>query len=139
MLIQTDPGGEGEVRTYANEHRSPFAVLEIEVILLHPAILGSQMPLLPGADGGHNASGFARLDDHYHLVGLRLLKIGFDEFVAPTFWVLYDFHVPALSHVLNPVVILVRHLPQDVPAHGIDLAVHPEKALRSGTFQERLN
>src|SRR5215469_1443428 len=97
------------------------------------------MPLLTGADGGHDASGFARLDDHCHLVGLRLLKIGQDEFVAPTFWVLYDFHAPFLSAVLNPVVILARHLSQAVPAHGVNLPLYPEKALRSGPFEEGLN
>jgi len=41
--------------------------------------------------------------------------------------------------VLSPVVILARHLPQDVPAHRINLAIHPEKALRSGTVQEGLD
>src|SRR5690349_1919222 len=97
VLIQTDPGGERKVRAYANEHRSPFGIPEIEVILVHPAILGFQMPLLTGADGRHNAGGFARLDDHHHLVGLRPLKIGLDEVVAPTFGGVYDSHAPLLS------------------------------------------
>src|SRR5215472_807024 len=139
VLIQTDSGGERKVRADANEQRSPFAILDIEVILLHPAVFGFQMPLFSGTDGSHNAGGFARLDDHRHLVGLHLRKIGLDEFVAPTFWVLYDFRLPGLSAVLNPVVILARHLPQEVPAHGINLPIHPEKALRSGTVQEGLN
>jgi hypothetical protein len=36
-------------------------------------------------------------------------------------------------------VILVRHLSQNVPAHRISFAIHPEKALRSGSVQEGLN
>jgi hypothetical protein len=28
---------------------------------------------------------------------------------------------------------------QDLPTHGINLAIHPEKALRSSPVQERLN
>src|SRR5205085_1358402 len=105
----------------------------------NPAILGFQMPLFSATDGRHIARGFARLDDHHHLVWLRVSKVRLDEVVAPTFWVVYDFHAPLRSALLDPVVILARHLPQDVPAHGINLAIHPEKALGSGPVQEGLN
>jgi len=36
-------------------------------------------------------------------------------------------------------VILVCHLPQNVAAHRINLPINPEKALCSGSVQERLN
>jgi hypothetical protein len=97
------------------------------------------MPLFSGADGRHNAGGFARLDDHHHLVGLCLFKVGVYEVVAPTFWVVRDFYAPFLSAVLGSVVILVCHLPQNVAAHRINLPINPEKALCSGSVQERLN
>jgi hypothetical protein len=98
-----------------------------------------QVPLFSRTDGGHNAGGFARLDDQHHLVGLCLAKVGLDKVVAPTFWSVYDFHAPVLSAVLDPVVVLVRHLAQDVPVYGIDLPIHPEKALGSGPVEEGLN
>jgi hypothetical protein len=70
---------------------------------------------------------------------MRVSKVRLDEVVAPTFWVAHDFHAPPLSAVLDPVVILVGNVAQDVPAHRINLAIHPEKALRSGTVQEGLD
>jgi hypothetical protein len=36
-------------------------------------------------------------------------------------------------------VILVCHVPQNVAAHRINLPINPEKALGSGSVQERLN
>src|SRR6266852_5344335 len=97
------------------------------------------MPLFPFADCRHKASGFARLDDHHHLVRLRVAKVGLDEVVAPTFGVTYDFRAPLRSAVLDPVVILVGDVAQDFPAHGINLPINPEKALCSGPVQEGLN
>jgi hypothetical protein len=97
------------------------------------------MPLSPGTDGRHNAGGFARLDDHHHLVRLCLFKVRIYELVAPTFWVLHDVHAPCLSAVLGPVVILACDLSQDIAAHRINLSINPEKALGSGSVQEGLN
>ena len=45
VLVQADAGGERKVRADPNEHRSPLGILEIELVLVHPAILGFQMPL----------------------------------------------------------------------------------------------
>src|SRR5262252_2982286 len=97
------------------------------------------MPLFPGANGRHNARRFTRLDDHHHLVGLRLFKVRFYEFVAPTFGVVHDLHAPFLRAVLGPVVILVRHRSQNAAAHWINLSKNPEKTLSSGSVQEGLN
>jgi len=97
------------------------------------------MPLFSFADGRHKAGGFARLDDHHYLVRLRVSKVGLDEVVAPTFGITYDFRAPLRSAVLDPVVILVSNVAQDVPAHGINLPINPEKALCSGAIQEGLN
>src|ERR1700730_1736096 len=139
VLIQADPGGERKVRAYANEHLSPLSILYIEVVLVNPAILGFQMPLLSLADRRHNAGRFARLDDHHYLVGLRVAEVGLDEVVAPVFGVAYDLRAPLPSAALDPVVILARNVAQDFPAHGINLPINPEKALRPGTVQEGLN
>ena len=72
VLIQVDSGGEGEIGAHPNEYRSPFCILDIKVKLLNPALLGFQMPLFSGTDGYHVAGGFARLNDHHHLIGWRV-------------------------------------------------------------------
>src|SRR5260370_3373804 len=97
------------------------------------------MQLFSGTDGGQNGGGFARLDDQHQLGGLWIFKVGVYEVVAPTLWVVHDFYPPFLSAALGPVVILVCHLPQNVAAHRINLPINPEKALGSGSVQERLN
>jgi hypothetical protein len=44
VLIQADPGGEGKVRADPDEHGAPLGILQIEVILIDPAIPGFQVP-----------------------------------------------------------------------------------------------
>src|SRR6516162_1232116 len=63
MLVETDAGRKGEVGTEANEHSAPVPIVEVEVVLNHPALGQLQMPaiVLPVADGGQNASRFPSL------------------------------------------------------------------------------
>src|SRR5713226_6414318 len=70
VLIQIDAGGEGEVRTDAHEHPSPVAILEVEVVLIDPARLVLQMPLLGRllGDADENPSRLSRLQDDDDLV-----------------------------------------------------------------------
>ena len=44
MLIETDPGGERQVRAHAHEHPAPALVVDIEVVLHDPAVGDLQMP-----------------------------------------------------------------------------------------------
>ena len=37
MLVETDAGRKGEVGTEANEHSAPVPIVEVEVVLNHPA------------------------------------------------------------------------------------------------------
>jgi hypothetical protein len=48
MLIEIDAGGEGKIRADTNEHAAPGAVVDIEVVLVHPAPAIFQMPLRGG-------------------------------------------------------------------------------------------
>src|ERR1700685_593238 len=96
VLVQADASGEGEIRTDSNEHRSPLGILQIEVILIHPAILGLQMPLVRGSNSRHDARWFARLADHTDLVRLGIPKVRLDEFVAAACGRSHDLCTPLL-------------------------------------------
>ena len=54
MLVETDAGRKVEVGTEANEHSAPVPIVEVEVVLNHPALGQLQMPamVLWLADGG---------------------------------------------------------------------------------------
>jgi hypothetical protein len=67
-----------------------------------------------------------------------MIKLRFDEFVATALRVLDDLHAPLLGVALDPVVIVAGNLAQDVATDGIDMAIDPEKPLRSGAIQEGL-
>ncbi len=44
MLVQTEASGKGKVRADPNEHPAPLAVIQVEVVLLDPALFELQMP-----------------------------------------------------------------------------------------------
>jgi hypothetical protein len=39
MLIQTDARRKGKVRAYADEHAAPGTIVQLKVVLVHPALL----------------------------------------------------------------------------------------------------
>jgi len=51
MVVETDPGGQGEIGTDSYEHLSPSGVLDVEVVLLDPASFQLQVPTAVFADG----------------------------------------------------------------------------------------
>src|SRR6516164_2108955 len=71
MLVETHPGGEREIGADPHEHGSPVAIVDIEIILIHPAPLHLEMPVLLLADGLQDAGGFPRFDNGDHLIGRR--------------------------------------------------------------------
>jgi hypothetical protein len=46
MLIQAHSGGKRKVRTHADKHGPPVLIVEIEIVLIHPALLQFQMRAL---------------------------------------------------------------------------------------------
>jgi hypothetical protein len=65
MLIQTDPGGEGKVWADPDEHPSPEAVGEVEVVLHDPALRELQMPAVVRRvpDGDQDPGRFSTLEN----------------------------------------------------------------------------
>src|SRR6516225_11893577 len=106
MLIEADPGGEGEVRADSYEHLPPTRVLDIEVVLLDPSPLQLQMPTVDFPDSGHDGGGLARFDDGHDLVGLRTPEVALHEVIAPARWIFVNVYSPFLGAVLGPVVVL---------------------------------
>ena len=84
MLIETDSSGERKIGTQADEHPSPPAVIDIEIILNDPAIGDLKMPSvrLAVADCSQNARRFARFEDDDHRIRAGPLEIGSDEVIA---------------------------------------------------------
>src|SRR5215472_15959908 len=81
VLVQVDAGGEREVRADAPEQAAPGAIVDIEVVRVHPAPLVDPMPLLGGtlADADQNAGRLAGLENGHDPVGLGALEIRGDE------------------------------------------------------------
>src|SRR5208283_4186962 len=127
MLIETDAGREGKIRADPHEYGSPVAIVDIEIILVHPAPLHLQVPVLLLADGGHDAGWFPRFDNGDDLIGRSFAKTRSEEIVAPLFRIGLDFDLPLLRSVADPVVVLVGNLVQQVAAYRVDMAVAREE------------
>src|SRR5260370_820589 len=128
VLIETDPGREGEVGTDPYKHLPPTGVLDIEVVLLDPTVFQLQMPTVVFPDGFHDGGGLARFDDGHDLIGLCASEVALHEIVAPSWGIFLNRHTPFLGAGLGPVVVLRTDVPQHLPTDGINLAIGPEKA-----------
>src|SRR5882724_1851410 len=108
MLIQANAGREGQVRTHADEHPAPPAVVHIEVILHHPALGHLQMPAVVFlvSDGDHDAGWLTTLHDGYDLIRFRFPEVWVEELVAPVFGGFQNGRAPFLRTVDDPVLEL---------------------------------
>ena len=127
MLVETHPGGEGEIGADPHEHGSPVAIVDIEIILIHPAPLHLEVPVLLLADGLQDAGGFPGFDNGDHLIGRRFAKTRSEEIVASAFGIGLDGETPFLRSVPHPVVVLVGNVMQHLAAHRVEMAVGPEE------------
>jgi hypothetical protein len=141
MLIEADAGGERQVGTDADKHPSPLPVVDIEVVLNHPAIGDLKMPAVrfAVADRGHNASRLARLENDHDGIGACPFEIGIDEVVAAAFRGLRDRYVPLLRPPFQPALKLLGNVAQHVSAHWVKLSIGVEKANHPFRLLERLN
>src|SRR4029077_278466 len=84
VLIETETGGEWQVRADAHEHSSPVPVIDIKVVLNDPALRELEVPSVSDlvADGSHDARRFSRFEDDHDCVGFGPFEIRVDEFVT---------------------------------------------------------
>jgi hypothetical protein len=63
----------------------PQPILQVEVELVHPALLVLQMRAVVVliSDGDQNARRFTRLHDRYYLVGLGVFKVWIQQSISP--------------------------------------------------------
>src|SRR6202046_655260 len=142
MLIQAYSGGKRKVRTHANKHGPPVLVVEIEIVLIHPALLQFQMRalVLLSANGNQDASGFASLQNDSHMIGFGLLQVRQHEIVAPLLLRrLDDGCTPSLRTIDNPMVKLVGNLGEGLMGYSSSVAIGVEESEYPFRLLEGLN
>ena len=48
MLVETDARREGKIRTHPHKHPAPVGIVDIEVVVDHPALGEGQVPAVLG-------------------------------------------------------------------------------------------
>src|SRR5262249_18096359 len=140
MVVETKAGREREVRTDADEHASPIAIAQVEVVLRHPPAFVLQMPAVVFADGDKDAGGFARLQDDDDLVRLSPPEVGFDERLAPlAIGRLDNRGVPLRGTGGHPAFVLAGDVAEHGLTHGVELSVTIEEANDAFGLLKRLN
>jgi hypothetical protein len=141
MLIQTYAGGEGKVWAHAHEHASPTGVVQIEVVVIDPALVHLQMPaiILFIAVGDQNPSRLPGSYDRYHLIGFHVPEVGIDEIIPTPVGHFQYRHVPFQRPVRNPVLILLGDLSEFVAGHSLAVAIGIEEPDDSFRLLEGLN
>jgi hypothetical protein len=141
VLVQVDTGGKGEVRADEHEHVAPGPIMDVEVVLVHPAHLVFEMPLVGGslADADKDAGGLTGFENSDDLIGLGASEVGRNEIIASPFGSIQDRYTPLLGGVPDPVVKRGGNVPEDLAAHRIKLAVAPEEAHHAFGLLKRLN
>lgn len=95
------------------------------------------LPLV--ADGGQNTGGFSSLEDGDNLVGFRATEIWLDKLIAPSFRSFQDGCIPNFGTILNPIVILLCDLSQNISAYRVLIAIATEEPDHSFGLLEGLN
>src|SRR5450759_1753400 len=122
----------------SHKHRPKVLVLQVVVVLVHPAQLGFQMRSLI-ADRCHDANGLTCFDDAYYLIGLCACKIGLHELIAA---VSDLFDIQNLDMLLgatgfHPLLILFGDAHQVFLEYRKQIAVLTEEAHGAGSIQKR--
>jgi hypothetical protein len=104
MLIETQPGGERQIGIHAHKHPAPMSVVEIEVVLYHPAFGDPKVPAvrLPVADCRHDPSWLSGLEDDDDLVRPGALEVALDKFIAAALRRLDNRSAPSVGPLLDP-------------------------------------
>jgi len=129
MLIQADTSREGEVGTDPDKDAAPRIVVNVEVVLIDPALFQFQVPavLLLCSDCRHDARRFSRLQNADDLIRLGRFEIGLHKLIAPSVRRTQDWCSPFLGAVDHPVVKLCGNLAQDIPADRIEFPISTEE------------
>jgi hypothetical protein len=141
VLVQTYAGRERKIGTKPDEHASELSVIQVEVVLIDPTVFEIEMATTGvfGFDADKNPSRFSGLNDRNNLIGLCVLEIGFDKFVAPVVRSLKNGSIPGRRTVCHPVLVLACDITKHIPGDRIDFSVCAEKADHSLWLLKRLD
>src|ERR1700689_4443861 len=121
-------------------------VVQIEVKLIHPALLEFQMRALVVlvSNGHQNAGRLSRFQDRHHLVGFGILEVGVQELVSPTVVAsalgrFENRSAPLLGSVLQPILVLIGDIRQGLSGHPFSIAIDIEEAQHALGLLERLD
>ena len=135
VLVQAYPRREGKVGTQAYKHPTPVLVVQIEIVLVDPALLEFQVRavILLSADRHQDPGGFSGLEDHGHSIGGAISQILLYEVIASLFFGrFHDRSTPFLGSVLQPVLELIGDFRQGLPRYPFPFTIgikEPEHAL----------
>src|SRR5437667_6444552 len=129
MLIQADTSREGKVGTDPDKDAAPLIVVNVEVVLIDPALFQFQVPavFLLRSDCRHDARRFSRLQNADDLIRLGRFEIELHKLIASAVRRTQDWCSPFLGAVDHPVVKLCGNLAQDIPADRIEFPISTEE------------
>ncbi len=146
VLVEAHPCRKWKIGAHAYEHPAPVRVIQVEVKLVHPALLVLQMGavVVLVSDSHQDASRFPRFQDRHDLVGFGILEVRFHELVAPALVTVAigrfeNRSAPFLGSVLQPILKLIGDFRQSPLGHPFPLAVGIEKTKHSLGLLEGLN
>jgi hypothetical protein len=117
-------------------------VVQIEIVLIHPALLQFQMRalVLLSANGDQDAGGFASLQDDGHMIGFGLLQVRQHKIVAPLLLRgLDDGCTPFLGTIGSPIVELVGDFGEGPAGHPFPIPIGIEEPQYAFGLLEGLN
>jgi len=141
VLIETYAGWKRKIGAKPDEHRSELSVIQVEVVLIDPAVFKVEVATagVLGFDADKNPGQLSGLNDRDDLIGLCVLEIGFDKFVAPVVRRLKNGSLPGRGTVSHPVLILACDVTKNIPSDRVDLSVCAEETNDSLRLLKRLD
>src|SRR5207247_76661 len=112
--------------TQAYKHPAPAFVVQVEIVLVNPALLEFQVRavVLLSANRHQDPGWLSGLENHGHAIGRTASQILMYEVIAPPF--IGRFHngsTPFFRSVLQPVLELIGDFRQGSPGHSFSLSV----------------
>jgi hypothetical protein len=96
VLVKVEASSKREVRTDADEHPSELHVVQVEIILIDPAVFEFEVTAAGGfrSDADENPSGLSCFNDSDNLIGLYAFEVGVHELVTPVFGAFQNGGIP---------------------------------------------
>jgi hypothetical protein len=130
VLVQADPRREGKIRAHPNEHAPPTRIVEVDTVLIHPALCELEMPpvLLLVPVGNQDSRRLPGFQDQHNLIGLGSLKVWVQELIPAAFRSLQDRHAPLVRTNGYPISELICDVSQEAACHALPLPIRIEES-----------